>query len=63
MSKRITITHTNDVSFQEAVTIIKYAIDNNIEKGECITFSNDLAVDMASNTKFPSYYVWRVKNK
>lgn len=63
MSKRITITYTDDVSFQEAVTMVKHAIDNNIEKGECITFINDLAVDMASNTKFPSYYVWKVKNK
>lgn len=62
MNERITITHTNDVSFQEAVTMVKYAIDNDIEKGECITFNNSLAVDMARNTKFPSYYVWRVKN-
>lgn len=62
MSKRITITHTNDVSFNEAVTMVEYAINNNIDKGECITFSNGLAVDMARDTKFPSYYVWRVKN-
>jgi hypothetical protein len=63
MSKRITITHTDDVSCQEAVTVVECAITNNIKKGECFTFSNNIAVDMARDTKFPSYYVWRIKNK
>ena len=62
MSKRITITHTEDVSCLDAVKMVKLAIENGIDKGECITFSNGLAVDMSKYTKFPSYYVWKMKN-
>jgi len=61
MSNRITITHTDDVSYAEAVLMVNYAIENGIDKGECITFSNDFAVDMQRDTKYPSYYVWKIK--
>lgn len=50
MSKRITITHTDEVSCSDAVTMVKYAIENGIDRGECITFSNGLAVDMTRDT-------------
>lgn len=63
MSRRITITLTDDLRYLDAVTTVMYAIKNDIEKGECITFSNGFAVDMAKDTKFPSYYVWKIKNK
>ena len=63
MSRRITITLTDDLSYLDAVIMVQCAIQNDIEKGECITFSNDFAVDMAKDTKFPSYYVWKIKNK
>lgn len=59
MNHRITITHTKDVSCLEAVTMVKLALENKIEKGECITFSNNLATDMSATTKFPSFHVWR----
>ena len=59
MNCRITITHTKDVSCLEAIAIVKLALENKIQKGECITFSNDLAIDMSTTTKFPSFYVWK----
>ena len=61
MSQRITLTHTDEVSCSDAVTLVKYAIENGIDMGECITFSNGLAVDMTRDTKFPSYVVWKIK--
>ena len=61
-SKRITITYYGDVDYELAVDMVQNAVKNGIEKGELITFSNDLAVDMADNTKYPSFKVWKIKH-
>lgn len=59
MSKKIFITHTEDVSTKEAIQAVYIAIKDNIEAGEVVVLTNGIAVDYPGNTKNPSSYVWR----
>lgn len=59
MSKKIFITHTEDVSTKEAIQAVYIAIKDNIEVGEAVVLTNGIAVDYPGRTKNPSFYVWR----
>lgn len=61
-SERITITYYDGVDYKLAVAMVLNAIRNGIEKGEAISFSNNIGVDMTDNTKYPSFKVWRIKH-
>jgi tRNA U34 5-methylaminomethyl-2-thiouridine-forming methyltransferase MnmC len=61
MSKRIYITHANDVSADEAVQTVASAFKM-VPKDQrvgVITFTNGLALSFNEAAKNPSMYVWR----
>jgi len=61
MSKRITITHADDVSVLDAALDVYVAVKNNADRGEVLTLSNGDKVSVSSTAKSPSFYVWRTE--
>ena len=62
MSKRITITHADDIEPVSAIRAVRLVMEEgNIQPGEVITLTNNLAVDRSAKTRFPSFYVWRMR--
>ena len=61
MSKRITITHADDVSVSDAITSVHAAVKHNTKPGWVVTLSNGCSVSVSDTTKFPSFYVWRTR--
>lgn len=59
MSKRITITHDDDIKPADAILAVKVCVFENIQPGEVCTMTNGLAVESSRKAKFPSFYVWR----
>lgn len=55
--KRVTITFYEGLDSKTAVDMVKLALDNKIEKGECITFNNGLGVDMSKDAQC-AFLVW-----
>ena len=61
MANRIYITHSDEVTLQEAIDAVYACLVNHVEPGEGISFPNEMAVFYKDKTKHPSFQVWRTK--
>lgn len=61
MANRIYITHSDRVTLQDAIEAVYVCLVNNVNPGEVVTLSNDLAVFYNDKTKHSSFQVWRTK--
>lgn len=59
MSKRITVTHSDDVTPLDAIAAIHASLAHGATPGSVTTLTNNLKVEYSDATKFPSFYVWK----
>ena len=60
MSKKIYITHADDVSLEEAIVSVKAALISKdpIRVGEMVWLTNGCCVDYVQS-KHPTFHIWR----